>query len=139
MLSMFADHFKYEDHQCPTPVDRREWVDSTNTVGATVECPLCTQTIPYKEADNLDELVGDHIAAGCPVVVYATKEATAQKPKRPRKCSRARCKTRELVAMYCRQCNKNYCVKHFHTNMHDCGRAAERQTSKGSSSVKVKG
>ena len=92
--SFCGQHWTYEGHSCPSP--------RLKDVQVPV-CPMCDKPVPSKPGSPPDEAVSRHLDRDCRV----------DQKKNPR-CSKVKCKTRELIRLDCDQCNLNYCLKHRH-------------------------
>lgn len=100
--SFCGQHWTYEGHNCPSP--------RLKDVQVPV-CPLCDKPVPSKPGALPDEAVSRHLDRDC-------KNHPDQK-KNPR-CSKTKCKTRELIRVDCNQCGLNFCLKHRHPQDHEC-------------------
>ena len=89
-----VQHWKYEGHNCATP--------KLKDVQVPV-CPLCDKPVPSKPGANPNEAVSRHLDRDC-----------QRDQKRNPKCSKVKCKTRELIKVDCDQCGLNFCLKHRH-------------------------
>jgi len=89
-----AQHWTYEGHKCTSP--------RLKDVQVPV-CPLCDKPVPSKPGAVPDEAVSRHLDGGC----------QANRKRNPR-CSKAKCKVRELIKVDCNQCSLNFCLKHRH-------------------------
>ena len=92
--SFCGQHWTYEGHTCPSPRLKDVQVPF---------CPMCDKPVPSKPGSPPDEAVSRHLDRDCRV----------DQMKNPR-CSKVKCKTRELIRLDCDQCNLNYCLKHRH-------------------------
>lgn len=92
--SFCNQHWTYEGHSCPKA--------SVKDVQVPV-CPLCDKPVPSKPGAVPDEAVSRHLDRDC----------RADQKKNPR-CSKAKCKVRELIKVDCDQCRLNFCLKHRH-------------------------
>ena len=91
-----GQHWTYEGHQCPSP--------KLKDVQVPV-CPLCDKPVASKPGAIPDEAVSRHLDRDC--------GKSAQRKRTPR-CSKAKCKVRELIKVDCDQCELNFCLKHRH-------------------------
>ena len=89
-----SDHWKYEGHDCASP--------RLKDVQVPV-CPLCDKPVPSKPGAVPDEAVSRHL----------DKDCQSERKRNPR-CSKVKCKTRELIKLDCGQCQLNFCLKHRH-------------------------
>jgi len=110
--SFCGQHWTYEGHTCPSP--------RLKDVQVPV-CPMCDKPVPSKPGSPPDEAVSRHLDRDCRV----------DQKKNPR-CSKVKCKTRELIRVDCDQCNLNYCLKHRHPQDHECpGKSKASMTASG--------
>lgn len=108
LLNFSSEHYSYIQHDCPG-ANRRE-----NQVPV---CPMCMKPVPSVKGQE-DRAVSEHIDKFCKT---ETKIYTNS-------CSFGKCKKRELVPFNCSSCNKNFCLKHRHFDVHECkGRAQTSQ------------
>ncbi|KAI6240053.1 AN1-type zinc finger protein 2B-like Protein [Aphelenchoides fujianensis] len=98
-------HFTYESHDCSSGLR----VDVQVPV-----CPLCNQPVPTGKNEIADVVVGAHIDNECQSDPARKKRAYVNS------CSLLRCKGRELVPIVCGSCRRNFCIKHRHTDDHEC-------------------
>ena len=89
-----SEHWKYEGHNCASP--------RLKDVQVPV-CPLCDKPVPSKPGAVPDEAVSRHL----------DKDCQSDRKRNPR-CSKVKCKTRELIKLDCGQCQLNFCLKHRH-------------------------
>lgn len=90
------------------------------------ECPLCHQVIPFKAGVDPNDLMVDHMDAGCPKEHHVRSEYRYP-------CRMKGCKVEELAPITCEHCRLNHCVQHRHPDKHNCARwRPERQESKAS-------
>ena len=92
--SFCGQHWTYEGHNCSTP--------RLKDVQVPV-CPLCDKPVPSKPGALPDEAVSRHLDRDC----------RADQKRNPR-CSKTKCKVRELIRVDCNQCGLNFCLKHRH-------------------------
>lgn len=92
--SFCGQHWTYEGHHCSTP--------RLKDVQVPV-CPMCDKPVPSKPGSVPDEAVSRHLDRDC-------KADTKRNPR----CSKAKCKIRELIKVNCDQCSLNFCLKHRH-------------------------
>jgi len=95
-----AQHWTYEGHKCTSP--------RLKDVQVPV-CPLCDKPVPSKPGAVPDEAVSRHLDRDCQV----------DRKRNPR-CSKVKCKVRELIKVDCNQCSLNFCLKHRHPQDHEC-------------------
>jgi len=98
--SFCGQHWTYEGHNCSTP--------RLKDVQVPV-CPLCDKPVPSKPGALPDEAVSRHLDRDC----------RADQKRNPR-CSKTKCKVRELIRVDCNQCGLNFCLKHRHPQDHEC-------------------
>ena len=89
--SFCGQHWTYEGHNCSTP--------RLKDVQVPV-CPLCDKPVPSKPGALPDEAVSRHLDRDC----------RADQKRNPR-CSKTKCKVRELIRVDCNQCGLNFCLK----------------------------
>eukprot|EP01147_Barroeca_monosierra_P004079 gene4079-6486_t len=94
------EHWRPDKHQCIS-----ETFDNTRTH----QCPICNVYIQPVRNQNPNATMDEHISSGCKK--HKTRKAI------PNKCSMPGCKITE-----CAKCNKNFCLKHRHSDDHRCGR-----------------
>merc|ERR1711963_586575 len=87
-----SQHWTYEGHKCSSP--------RLKDVQVPV-CPLCDQPVPSKPGAVPDEAVSRHLDRDC-----------QKDRKRNPRCSKVKCKVRELIKVDCNQCGLNFCLKH---------------------------
>merc|ERR1711963_1136706 len=105
-----GQHWTYQGHSCPSP--------RLKDVQVPV-CPMCDKPVPSKPGAVPDEAVSRHLDRDC-----------QKDNKRNPRCSKAKCKTRELIKVDCNQCGANFCLKHRHPQDHECtGKSSNRQLS----------
>ncbi|RKP21351.1 hypothetical protein ROZALSC1DRAFT_11542 [Rozella allomycis CSF55] len=105
-LSFCENHWKPGDHSC---VKRREY--ELKRDNKTIDCPVCSLpiSIPFGQDPNI--YVDEHIRKGCKKVeIY------------PHKCSVEKCNQKVAVRIKCKNCNKNYCLKHRFPGDHNCAK-----------------
>ena len=95
-----GQHWTYQGHNCASP--------RLKDVQVPV-CPMCDKPVPSKPGAVPDEAVSRHLDRDC----------QADVKKNPR-CSKAKCKVRELIKVDCNQCGLNFCLKHRFPTDHDC-------------------
>jgi len=95
-----SQHWTYEGHKCSSP--------RLKDVQVPV-CPLCDQPVPSKPGAVPDEAVSRHLDRDC-----------QKDRKRNPRCSKVKCKVRELIKVDCNQCGLNFCLKHRHPQDHEC-------------------
>jgi len=77
-----------------------------------LQCPLCKQVLHFKQGEDLNQKIDEHISAGCP------KESTAKL--RTNNCSFDKCKNAEVMPIICHECQRNFCVRHRLPQDHQC-------------------
>ena len=80
------------------------------------ECPLCLAVVPVLPGQDANRVVELHIRAGCPSPSGLAPSNHC--------CSHPKCKKREPVAIVCRGCGHNFCIKHRDPLKHRCGAVA---------------
>lgn len=101
-----TDHISYTGHKCPSAYKKDIQVPV---------CPLCNVPVPSKRSDPPDLAVSLHIDNDC--------QADRAKNRRKvfaNKCTSKGCKIKEIVAVRCGDCGKNFCLKHRHPCDHAC-------------------
>lgn len=101
LISFFSsDHFSYAAHDCPAAKNRDFQVPV---------CPMCLKPVPSTKGQE-DYAVSEHIDKFCRT---ETKIYTNS-------CTFGKCKKRELIPFNCSSCQKNFCLKHRHFDVHNC-------------------
>ena len=77
-----------------------------------MDSPLCSEVIEVKPGEDVDDVVAEHIDAGCP---KPTKVVTFG-------CCCPGCKNDEQVQCICKFCGKKTCLKHRFPQDHNCER-----------------
>merc|ERR1712004_766619 len=106
--SFCSEHFGLDIHNCSKSgiVDRQ-----------VPTCPLCNKPVPLGTSNKPpDQIVNDHIERNCDSQAAAKKRA---KNKEGRCCAK-KCKTKELIPVFCELCKRPVCLKHRFPNYHDC-------------------
>jgi predicted nucleic acid binding AN1-type Zn finger protein len=95
-------------HECPTAKQKQQPHDRIIP-----ECPLCKAVLPILSGQDPNRVVELHIRGGCkpPSTVAAFSH----------RCSHPKCKVMTPVAITCRSCNSNFCIKHRAPLKHACG------------------
>ncbi|XP_011504366.1 PREDICTED: AN1-type zinc finger protein 2A-like [Ceratosolen solmsi marchali] len=101
-----TDHISYADHSCPSAYKKNVQVPV---------CPLCNAPVPSKRGDPPDLAIGLHIDNDCRSDFGKNRRKIFSN-----KCSSKGCKIKEIVQVKCKECNKNYCLKHRHPTDHSC-------------------
>ncbi|KAI7849346.1 hypothetical protein BDC45DRAFT_520999 [Circinella umbellata] len=96
------DHFKLDDHRCPSLSDPQLDVRVPT-------CPICENPVPGPRTEDPNIRVNRHIQNNC---------ADTKKPSNL--CRQKGCKAKLLVPMQCSDCGKAYCVKHRLPLDHEC-------------------
>jgi len=104
-----VQHWTYEGHKCPSP--------RLQDVQVPV-CPLCDKPVPSKPGSNPNEAVSIHLDRDC-----------GKSRKRSPRCSKEKCKIRELIKVDCNNCGLNFCLKHRHPQDHECKGRSTRPMS----------
>ncbi|CAO3700371.1 unnamed protein product [Rhizopus stolonifer] len=114
---MFSqDHFKLQDHQCPSLND--PMMDVRVPV-----CPLCEKPVTVPRGQDPNIRMNQHIQNNC---------ADLQ-PKNDNTCPKKGCTTKMLVPMQCPDCGRSFCVKHRLPIDHACkGKQVETNSSNNS-------
>jgi hypothetical protein len=96
------------EHSCPA---------AQKQLGRVIpECPLCSEPVSVKAGQDANRAVELHIRGGC-----APPRTTHHS------CSYKSCQKREAVAINCRSCSHNFCIKHRAPLSHKCGQARPKQ------------
>ncbi|CAG5094254.1 Oidioi.mRNA.OKI2018_I69.XSR.g13392.t1.cds [Oikopleura dioica] len=106
--SFCSEHFGLDIHNCSKAgiVDRQ-----------VPTCPLCNKPVPIGTQNKpLDQLVNDHIDRNCDSEAAAKKRAK----KKEGRCCAKKCKTKELIPVFCELCKRSVCLKHRFPKDHDC-------------------
>lgn len=101
-----AEHYSYITHNCANIYKKNNQVPA---------CPLCSRPIPVKKGEHPDYVVGAHIDNDC-----QSDPAKNRRKVFTNKCSFHKCKTKELLPVICKDCSKNFCIKHRHPTDHAC-------------------
>jgi len=101
-----AQHWTYQGHNCSSP--------RLKDIQVPV-CPLCDKPVASKPGAVPDEAVSRHLDRDC----------QADRKRNPR-CSKVKCKIRELIKVDCNQCGQNFCLKHRHPQDHECSGKSTR-------------
>merc|ERR1712198_22797 len=105
-----AEHYKYESHQCTDAKKRNKLVPT---------CCHCQALVPLKGLSE-EEAMRLHISNGC----TPYKKTKIYK----NRCAQRECKQKELTPMRCDECNLDFCIKHRHSQDHNCkGRPPMRE------------
>lgn len=109
VISTFSssEHYSYVQHDCPAANKRDNQVPV---------CPCCMKPVPSVKGEE-DRAVSEHIDRYCKT---ETKIYTNS-------CSFGKCKKRELVPFNCSSCQRNFCLKHRHADVHDCKKSSSNQ------------
>jgi predicted nucleic acid binding AN1-type Zn finger protein len=113
-LLFCTDHLLYDDHKCASKYKKDVQVPV---------CPLCNAPVPFTRGTLPDLAVSAHIDQDCkkkqPEKVFTNK------------CSKHKCKKKELIKCICSSCQLNYCLTHRHPNDHSCegGAAGARRAA----------
>jgi AN1-type zinc finger protein 2 len=107
-LKIFCnEHIKYDNHKC------REAYKFDYQIPT---CPLCHETIEFQRGKDLNICLAEHIQ-NCENEESNMKKKKANKTK----CSILKCKTKSNIMPFeCKNCNKNFCIKHRMQEDHDC-------------------
>lgn len=106
-----SEHYSYYQHDCPSAKLKDNQVPV---------CPMCAKPVPAEKGRE-DIEVSRHIDQFCKT---ETKIYTNQ-------CTFGKCKKRELVPFKCSSCDKNFCLKHRHFDVHECkGRRTASQSQR---------
>merc|ERR1712047_51132 len=106
--SFCSEHFGLDIHNCSKSgiVDRQ-----------VPTCPLCNKPVPLGTSNKPpDQIVNDHIERNCDSQAAAKKRAK----KKEGRCCAKKCKTKELIPVFCELCKRPVCLKHRFPNDHDC-------------------
>ncbi|XP_046601652.1 AN1-type zinc finger protein 2A isoform X1 [Neodiprion lecontei] len=101
-----TDHISYTGHACPSAYKKDVQVPV---------CPLCNAPVPSKRSDPPDLAVSLHIDNDC-----QADRAKSRRKVFTNKCTSKGCKIKEIVAVKCGDCGKNFCLKHRHPCDHAC-------------------
>jgi predicted nucleic acid binding AN1-type Zn finger protein len=112
-----SQHWTYDGHNCPQP--------RLKDVQVPV-CPLCDKPVANKPGANPDEAVSAHLDRDC--------KAEGKYKRKPR-CTKERCKTRELIKIDCNVCLKNFCLKHRHPQDHECSGKPEVRSAAAQAAI----
>lgn len=100
-------------HECPTAQQKQQPNDRIIP-----ECPLCKAVLPILPGQDPNRIVELHIRGGCqpPSTVAAFSH----------RCSHPKCKVMTPVAITCRSCHANFCIKHRAPLKHKCGQQKQQ-------------
>ncbi|KAI9257605.1 hypothetical protein BY458DRAFT_518700 [Sporodiniella umbellata] len=116
------EHFKLQDHQCPSLNDPK--MDVRVPV-----CPLCSKpvTVPRGQDPNIN--MNQHIQNNC----------VDPQPKSDNTCPKKGCITKMLVPMQCPDCGRSFCVKHRLPIDHTCKgkQTSSKPSTKNSNSSRL--
>ena len=71
---------------------------------------MCDQFVPYREGDDLNLVIDNHINAGCII----------ENSQSNNKCSFGGCQDFSSMKIICEKCNKKFCVSHRLDMNHKC-------------------
>jgi len=98
-----TNHLLYDRHQC----------ESKHTKDVQVPvCPLCNVPVPIAKGTLADVAVTRHIDQACAI---NKKEKVFSN-----RCSKPKCKRKELIKCVCEDCFQNFCLAHRHAKDHQC-------------------
>ncbi|XP_039267223.2 AN1-type zinc finger protein 2A-like [Styela clava] len=100
------NHIRYEDHKCESSYKKDVQVPV---------CPLCNKPVPVPRGEVADIKVGEHIDRDC-----QSDPAKKHRQAYSNRCSAPKCKQKELIPVVCPDCRQNFCLRHRHTQDHDC-------------------
>lgn len=103
-LLFCKDHLHYDEHACTSKYKKDVQVPV---------CPLCSKPVPTPKGSSPDTTVSAHIDQDC-------KSDKAKKKVFSNRCSKPKCKKKELVPILCDSCKQNFCLTHRHTLDHAC-------------------
>lgn len=108
-LFLCADHHKPSDHGCEIYTRKLP------------TCPICSQLIALENHQPEDEAINAHIESGCKSNLKADKQKAREEASA---CSfgrgKKKCKDTSLIKMICKECNRQFCVKHRTPAIHKC-------------------
>ncbi|OAD75275.1 hypothetical protein PHYBLDRAFT_7454, partial [Phycomyces blakesleeanus NRRL 1555(-)] len=96
------EHFKLEDHQCPS-------LNDPSLDVRVPTCPICEKPVSVPRGEDPNIKVNQHIQNNC----------ASPKPL-DNTCKLKGCKQKLLVPMTCSDCKLSYCVKHRLGIDHQC-------------------
>ena len=102
-----TEHFSYTSHNCP------ESYKKDNQVPV---CPLCNKPIPVPKGQSVDMMVSQHIDTACQYDPAREKQGKIFS----NHCSKKGCKQKEVMAVQCQKCRKNFCLNHRFETDHEC-------------------
>ncbi|KAL1926190.1 hypothetical protein VTP01DRAFT_6055 [Rhizomucor pusillus] len=105
------EHFKLEDHKCPS-------LNDPNLDVRIPTCPICEKPVPGPRNEDPNIRVNRHIQNNC---------VDAKKPSNI--CDQRGCKAKLLVPMQCQDCRQSFCIKHRLPVDHQCTKKSAATSS----------
>jgi len=112
-----GEHYKYENHNCPTAYQKNVQVPI---------CPLCNAPVPGRADELPDIRVSRHIDSDC----SSDRAVTHRKKVYANRCTFKGCKQKEMIPIVCDKCRQNYCLKHRHPQDHTCSQINSKSLGK---------
>eukprot|EP00730_Choanoeca_flexa_P017100 TRINITY_DN8192_c0_g1_i3.p1 TRINITY_DN8192_c0_g1~~TRINITY_DN8192_c0_g1_i3.p1 ORF type:complete len:251 (+),score=41.44 TRINITY_DN8192_c0_g1_i3:19-771(+) len=97
-------HYKQSNHSCTV---------TTFEDARSHKCPLCHQQLAVRRGEDPNVTVERHIAQGCATGKAKTGGISSS-------CTFKGCKKKELVPMTCKDCRKQFCIRHRFPDDHNC-------------------
>lgn len=116
------EHFRYDSHNCSKSYLMNKQVPI---------CPLCNNPVPQQKGESADLVVGQHIDRFCQSDPALKKRSNIF----TNKCSLKGCKQKEMMSLICKDCGKNFCIKHRHPIDHSCDPAAKMVSKSGAAAL----
>eukprot|EP00284_Hemiselmis_tepida_P011248 CAMPEP_0174916046 /NCGR_PEP_ID=MMETSP1355-20121228/1529_1 /TAXON_ID=464990 /ORGANISM="Hemiselmis tepida, Strain CCMP443" /LENGTH=145 /DNA_ID=CAMNT_0016161009 /DNA_START=114 /DNA_END=548 /DNA_ORIENTATION=+ len=107
------DHHRHEQHGCSVPPRTDKYAPT---------CPLCMQAVTIMPGQDANQVIDQHIRAGCPKSGVQTRK---------NKCNFAGCRETEFVPIACKLCKKQFCLKHRFETDHSCPMAGVKKPAGG--------
>jgi predicted nucleic acid binding AN1-type Zn finger protein len=104
-------HVKYDDHNCKEAYKFNYKIPT---------CPTCNQTVEFQRGKDLDICLAEHMQNCNDEKILNKKFSNISLKQQKNKCSVLKCKTKDIIQFECKNCFKNYCVKHRIQEDHDC-------------------
>ncbi|KAH7731353.1 zinc finger protein [Aphelenchoides avenae] len=99
-----SGHIMYDTHECHSSYKKNVQVPV---------CPLCNRPVPTAKGELPDVKVGEHIDNRLPIGPSDGEEKSRlQEPML----------AKALVPILCRDCKRNFCIKHRHADDHQCNK-----------------
>ncbi|KNE62909.1 hypothetical protein AMAG_08087 [Allomyces macrogynus ATCC 38327] len=120
------EHWKPADHNCPRLHD-----PAYDRV--VPQCPLCGVAVPVARNEDPNARMDAHISSGCRPP--PSSGASPNKAVYAHKCHVRGCTNKSAVAITCKACGHQYCLKHRNERDHACAPPPPPPTSSASSAM----